>query len=115
MRLRSTPVISRLRCVRRTQALVRLAQVIMADPGSRFWGYDLSSRAGVRSGVLYPLLTRMLNEGWLTDGWQSREEAGSRPPRRYYELTDLGRRQLGAILNEARVEDRFAALFRLNS
>lgn len=98
--------------MRKTYSLVQVAMALMAEPGGRHWGYDLSKRSGVRSGVLYPTLQRMLDEGWLQDGW---EEQGSRarakrPPRRYYELTDKGKAELGAVLSEARQDARFRLL-----
>jgi PadR family transcriptional regulator PadR len=72
----------------------------MADPTDRFWGYDLARRAHLRSGVLYPMLHRLLDEGWLRDGWDEAVPDGKRkaPPRRYYELTELGAANLGAVL-----------------
>jgi PadR family transcriptional regulator len=98
--------------VRRTYALVQVALVLMADPSGRHWGYDLSKRSGVRSGVMYPTLQRMLDEGWLADGWEDQAQTGraKRPPRRYYELTDAGKAALGAVLAEARRDARFAPL-----
>lgn len=97
--------------MRTTYALVHVAMAMMDDPVGRHWGYQLSKASGVRSGVLYPILTRMLNEGWLTDGWEDPQEIqGKRPPRRYYELTDDGRAQLGALLADARRDSRFAAV-----
>jgi PadR family transcriptional regulator PadR len=41
----------------------------------------------VVEGTLYPLLTRLKNEGLLTYNW---EESKSGPPRKYYQLTDKG-------------------------
>jgi PadR family transcriptional regulator PadR len=82
---------------------------IMKDPDGQHWGYELSKRAGVRSGVLYPILHRMLDDGLLTDGWEE-HAIGKRPPRRYYELTDEGRRALGGLLHAARDDVRFRAL-----
>lgn len=68
-------------------------------------------KAGVRSGVLYPMLTRMLDEGWLTDGWENLDpRVDRRPPRRYYELTDKGKAQLGALLVAAQKDARFARM-----
>ena len=97
--------------VRRTHSLVQVALALMADPGGRHWGYDLSKRSGVRSGVLYPALQRMLDEHWLQDGWEDQSEPRpKRPPRRYYELTDKGRAELGALLSAARREVRFRPL-----
>jgi len=39
-------------------------------------------------GTLYPLLTRLKNEGLLSYRW---EESTSGPPRKYFTLTDTGR------------------------
>jgi PadR family transcriptional regulator, regulatory protein PadR len=96
--------------VRRTYALVRVAIALMADASGRHWGYDLSKRSGVRSGVMYPTLQRMLDEGWLVDGWEDQVQVGraKRPPRRYYELTDGGKIALGAVVAEARSDARFS-------
>lgn len=41
----------------------------------------------VVEGTLYPLLTRLKNEGLLAYRW---EESSSGPPRKYYRLTELG-------------------------
>jgi len=54
------------------------------------------------------MLTRFLEAGWVTDGWESTDNLSGRPPRRYYQLTDLGLARLGAILAEAESDPRFA-------
>ena len=41
----------------------------------------------VVEGTLYPLLTRLKNEGLLSYRW---EESTSGPPRKYYKLTPIG-------------------------
>jgi PadR family transcriptional regulator PadR len=65
---------------------------LMQDPDGRHYGYQISKWSGVRSGVLYPILHRMLDEGWVTDGWEQIDPSEKkRPPRRYYRLTDVGR------------------------
>lgn len=93
--------------MRTTHALVQAAQALLADPDAKHWGYGLAKKAGIRSGVLYPILTRMLDEGWVTDGWED-PAATKRAPRRFYELTDLGRTQLRDVLAEASTDPRFA-------
>jgi PadR family transcriptional regulator PadR len=94
--------------VRQTYSLVRVALALMEDPSGRFWGYDLRKQTGLRSGVLYPILHRMLAEEWLTDGWEGDEaKDAKRPARRYYELTEEGVRQLGGVLQSARRDARF--------
>jgi PadR family transcriptional regulator PadR len=45
----------------------------------------------VVEGTLYPLLTRLKNDGMLSYRW---EESKSGPPRKYYRLTELGRQFL---------------------
>ncbi|MGB0391715.1 MAG: PadR family transcriptional regulator [Salibacteraceae bacterium] len=42
----------------------------------------------VVEGTLYPLLNRLKNAGLLTYRW---EESTSGPPRKYYQLTELGK------------------------
>jgi PadR family transcriptional regulator PadR len=51
----------------------------------------------VVEGTLYPLLTRLKNDGLLSYRW---EESRSGPPRKYYSLTDEGRQML-EFLNQA--------------
>ena len=98
--------------MRMTYALIQVSVALMSDVTGRHWGYELSKRSGVRSGVMYPILQRMLDEGWLTDGWEDQEQVGraKRPPRRYYEVTDAGKTALGAVLVRARRDARFRLL-----
>ncbi len=97
--------------MRRTHALIQVAMALLGDPSAKHWGYELSKTAGIRSGVMYPVLTRMLNEGWLADGWEdAAATGGKRPPRRYYELTAAGHLALGCLLQEARNDARFRGL-----
>ena len=42
----------------------------------------------VVEGTLYPLLTRLKNDGLLAYRW---EESKSGPPRKYYNITDTGK------------------------
>lgn len=97
--------------MRKTHALIQVAAELLNDPNGQHWGYELAKRAGVRSGVLYPMLTRMLEEGWLTDGWEDPASINERrPPRRYYELTEIGKIRLGGLAAEAARDPRFASL-----
>lgn len=97
--------------MKRTKAVGELAVALMTDPNGRHWGYELTKLTGLRSGVLYPILHRMLAAGWLDDGWEDAPPVGgkrSRPPRRYYELTDVGREQLGAVARAAEQPKTFS-------
>jgi PadR family transcriptional regulator PadR len=46
-----------------------------------------SSELIVVEGTLYPLLTRLKNDGYTTYRW---EESRSGPPRKYYRITETG-------------------------
>ena len=48
----------------------------------------------VVEGTLYPLLTRQKNAGLLSYRW---EESLQGPPRKYYELTDEGKKYLAEL------------------
>jgi PadR family transcriptional regulator PadR len=52
------------------------------------------ARLIVVEGTLYPLLTRLKNSGLLNYKW---EESKSGPPRKYYSLTEDGKRFIGDL------------------
>lgn len=97
--------------MRVTKPLVEVAVAMMRDQDSKYWGYRLMKETGLRSGVLYPVLDRMLTDGWLTDGWEEQQAARRKHiRRRYYEMTDKGRREMGAVLARAQADERFRDL-----
>jgi PadR family transcriptional regulator PadR len=48
-------------------------------------------------GTIYPLLARLRRDGLVTTTWR---ESGSGPPRRYYRITDEGRRALASFTED---------------
>lgn len=54
-----------------------------------------AARLLIVEGTLYPLLTRLKNDGLLSYRW---EESTSGPPRKYFTLTDQGRENLAALV-----------------
>ncbi|MEM6320161.1 MAG: PadR family transcriptional regulator [Bacteroidota bacterium] len=54
-----------------------------------------SSQLIVKQGTMYPLLTRLKNDGILTYNWQESEMG---PPRKYYQLTQKGGEFLQSLL-----------------
>ncbi len=52
------------------------------------------SKMVVVEGTLYPMLTRLKNEGYLGYHW---EESAQGPPRKYYALTEVGKSFLGEL------------------
>lgn len=53
-----------------------------------------------KEGSLYPALHRLVKQGWVNTRWEESDSGGA--PRKYYELTDDGRRALEAKRQEWR-------------
>lgn len=79
--------------MQRTRALSHHARNVLAvlAEGGGAWrhGYELSQKANVKSGTLYPLLIRLERLGYLEAEWQESSGLG-RPPRHAYRLTSEG-------------------------
>jgi len=71
--------------------------------GYRF-GFDIMQVTGLPSGTIYPALRRLESLDFVTSDWEKDANARKegRPRRRYYMLTQLGRRQLKE--SEARIQ-----------
>jgi PadR family transcriptional regulator, regulatory protein PadR len=79
--------------VKLTAPLERVLRVMTADPSAPHYGYDLMRAAKLASGTLYPMLARLQQDGLVDSEWEAqREDAGGRPPRKYYRLTAEGLR-----------------------
>jgi DNA-binding PadR family transcriptional regulator len=73
--------------------LERVLKVMITDPTAPHYGYDLMKAAKLPSGTLYPMLARLHQEGLVDSEWEAqRQDAGGRPPRKYYRLTAEGLR-----------------------
>lgn len=76
-----------------TGPLERVLRVMLTDPSTPQYGYDLMKAAKLPSGTLYPMLARLQQDGLMASEWEAqRENAGGRPPRKYYRLTAEGLR-----------------------
>lgn len=76
-----------------TAELERVLRVLVADPAEPHYGYDLMKAARLPSGTLYPMLARLQRQGLVESEWELRhDDAGGRPPRKYYRLTGEGLR-----------------------
>jgi PadR family transcriptional regulator, regulatory protein PadR len=79
--------------VKLTGPLERVLRVMTADPSAPHYGYDLMKAAKLPSGTLYPMLARLQEDGLVDSEWEAqRQDAGGRPPRKYYRLTAEGLR-----------------------
>jgi PadR family transcriptional regulator PadR len=75
-----------------------LALAVLSQLTSPQYGYSLRQALaargmGIEEGTLYPLLRRLEGQRLLESEW--RIEDG--PPRRYYRLSEVGRRTLGQL------------------
>ncbi|HWL25208.1 MAG TPA: PadR family transcriptional regulator [Ureibacillus sp.] len=65
------------------------------------YGYELvqaiSNQIEISEGSVYPLLRRLTSEGYFTTYLKESTEG---PPRKYYQITDLGRRNLKELRKE---------------
>jgi PadR family transcriptional regulator PadR len=96
--------------VKLTGPLERVLRVLTADPSAQHYGYDLMKAARLPSGTLYPMLARLQQEGLVQSEWEAqREDAGGRPPRKYYRLTAEGVRVARLELAHASAQARRAA------
>ncbi|WP_077241212.1 helix-turn-helix transcriptional regulator [Amycolatopsis azurea] len=80
--------------MRSTREMHRLTAVFLAgDTKARFHAGDLRRATKVHNRRLYPMLARLLERGWITNGCD--EPSSDEPsPQPYYVLTDIGRREL---------------------
>ena len=61
--------------------------------GYRF-GFDIMDITGLPSGTVYPALRRLERDGMVRSHWEADDVASEdgRPARRYYEITETGKR-----------------------
>lgn len=88
-----------------------MALILQAVENGYGYGFDIMTITGLASGTVYPALRRLENGTYVVSKWEraATAQAEQRPPRKYYEVTKLGR----ASLSEAR--ERFRLLSQLES
>jgi PadR family transcriptional regulator PadR len=60
------------------------------------YGFDIIEAVGLPGGTVYPALSRLARDGYVSSSWEAVEiaRAEGRPPRRYYRVTTAGLRTL---------------------
>lgn len=85
--------------MRRTRATVDVARALVQDPSRARWSYELAQELDMHSGPACCILKRMREHGWLMDYWETPSDVlGWRARRRYYKVTDMGRRKLSDLI-----------------
>jgi PadR family transcriptional regulator, regulatory protein PadR len=74
------------------------AMILQAIHSGYLYGYNLMGTTGLPSGTVYPALRRLEQDGLIHSHRerQSIADAGQRPPRKYYKLTQSGKVALRA-------------------
>jgi len=75
---------------------------LLEKPAEKRYGLELCAEAGLQSGTVYPILTRLEQAGWVHSTWEDPEvhQAEGRPRRRYYMLSEEGAAQARQALAE---------------
>ncbi len=83
---------------------VGTAMVLHALARGHRHGFDLMEQTGLTSGTVYPALDRLESLGLARSRWEDAKVAQEqkRPPRRYFEITAEGKRELIAALERYR-------------
>ncbi len=79
-----------------TALSVGTVMVLHALARGHRYGFDLMEQTGLTSGTVYPALERLESAGLACSRWEDAAVAHEekRPPRRYFEITEEGKRQL---------------------
>jgi PadR family transcriptional regulator, regulatory protein PadR len=77
--------------IRITLQTLQVLRALLDDPGDEHYGLEVSRNAGLPTGSIYPILTRLEVAGWVTSAWEDIDEAAEgRRRRRYYRLSSDG-------------------------
>lgn len=72
-----------------TRQLLAVLDEFASDPAREWYGLEIMDNSGLSSGTLYPILHRLVDEGWLVRTRDAASDAGG-AGRRLYRLTGLG-------------------------
>ena len=89
------------RLSRVTEATLDVLEALMG-PDDELYGYKIAVRSGRKTGVIYPILDRLENAGWIESGWEREERGGRGPRRRFYRLSPDGLSAARDLLTERR-------------
>jgi PadR family transcriptional regulator, regulatory protein PadR len=89
--------------MRVTGPLLKVLDVFLDAQGDEIYGLELIRATRIKSGTLYPLLERLLENGWLEARWEDAPGDPKGPRRRYYRLTGVGAAEGQRIQTEYRI------------
>jgi DNA-binding PadR family transcriptional regulator len=85
-----------------------VAVILQALDHGYQYGFDIMDITGLPSGTVYPALRRLEEAGLVKSKWEKHSiaQAELRPPRKYYELTRLGKEALAEALQRYRLLEK---------
>jgi len=92
-------MVHQLRMTLPTQFVLR---ALLPDPEAELYGVEAGEAAGLPSGTVHPILSRLEGLRWVQSRWEDIDpKVEGRPPRRYYRLTAAGAQYARTALAEA--------------
>ena len=91
-----------------TRQLVLVLDALMSDTQREWFGLELMDATSLSSGTLYPLLHRLVVDGWLVRTRDAPSDLGG-SGRRLYKLTGTGARAAREVLEAKASQARTAA------
>lgn len=64
--------------IRLSRQTLNVLEVLLEDPTRPTYGFELMTRARIKSGSLYPILVRLERAGFLESAWEERDPQNSR-------------------------------------
>lgn len=89
-----------------------MALILQAVENGYGYGFDIMTITGLASGTVYPALRRLESADFVISKWErlAIAQAAQRPPRKYYEITKVGRPALAEARQRFRLLAQFAPL-----
>jgi PadR family transcriptional regulator PadR len=77
--------------MRKSKQTVAVLQIFIDGKDRWIYGNELIKTTGLKSGTLYPMLSRLVLRGWLRARYEKIDpRRAKRPPRVYYRITAKG-------------------------
>lgn len=74
-----------------TVPVLAILSALLENPSEEIYGLEFVRASGLRSGTIYPALSRLEQAGWLESRWEDIDPSTEkRPRRRLYRLTGQG-------------------------
>lgn len=87
-----------------TVAFLRILELFIANDKSSYCGSDVMKLLNLRSGTVYPLLTRMTNAGWLSRELENvNPKLVGRPAKRFYQISSTGLKEGKRLISSQKV------------